>query len=279
MRTRITRERILRVAAPGVVGLALAVAAGGAASALTSPGIWPTIAVAPAATTPAPAIPTPDPNPPLRTPVPAGAPTPEVLPAQTPVAVAQPVPTALPVDDASIKLWYDAGVALRGADAQGNDIVAQIDGIDVRRKEIAFLQTLNAGSNRTSPTKLPTDNRGVLLSKVRTAAVNAEALRRGLQPTDSELNEFIDELRAKLHSNPQSALELGAFLSGLQQTEDAYFASAEVRATYARQLAATKMQTREVGALGQDQRQAAWDLVAERLEAAAKVTILDPAFR
>lgn len=267
---RTMNVRLTRVTTAAAVILLSGVAFGGAAMHVNAaPPFLPTLSP----------IPSPVPNPPERTQVPGplSAPTVPAIASLPPL----PQPTATPIasDAPLLQLWYRAGVAYRDSNAGSQDVVARIGGLDVKRKDVEFLKTLNAGSNVSSPAKLPTDNHGVLMSMVRAKALGGAAGARGLLPTDTDVDNYIRDLRAKFHSTPETALELGSFLSGLGESEDQYFSSADVRATYRRELAVTRLRDQVLLGVSTNQQSDAWDAFARQTELSATVTILDSTFK
>lgn len=226
-------------------------------------------------------IPTPVPNPPQRTTVPAplAAPTVPVITDKDVPAIVQPTTAPIQQTDARVQLWFAAGQSYRASIPGARDIVARINGRDIQRRDIALLQTLNSGSNKLSDNQLPTTLGAIVRAQVKPIALEVAAENAGLLPSSGDLDSYIANVRKGLHSTERSALEFGAFLSGLGVPEDQFFADAEVRERYARESAVARLRELQVGSLSSDQRNAAWDSFVQTTTSAAHLEVLDANYR
>jgi hypothetical protein len=134
-------------------------------------------------------------------------------------------------------------------------------------------------NNSVSPQKVKTDLSSALAPLIETRALAAEAERRGLALSDEEVSAYVSQVRGAFRPGSTAKARLTEFLSGVGQTEDAFFRSAFARSHYAEAAAVGRLRAQIVAGLGLDAGNAAWDAFTARVKAAASVQVLDPSLR
>lgn len=174
--------------------------------------------------------------------------------------------------------WSQLGDAYRPV-AGDEDAVAHVDGRSISRGELRIGVALLQFNNSVSPRKVSTDRRAALEQIIQVRALAAEAARRGHTPSDAEVSSYIGQVRAAFTPGGAARQRLGEFLSGIGQTEDAFFASSFARSHYAEAAAIGRLRVSIVTGLAPDAASATWDAFITSTHRAAKVEIVDPSLR
>ncbi len=173
------------------------------------------------------------------------------------VVVAQPDP------------FFLAGVAHRMAASDTERIAARVNGHILSVEDIEVREALVELNNSVSATKVM-DAHAAFRAGVRDLVLFDAAVKRGLNPTEADVDGYIESIRSDFAANPAAHEQLLSYLRGFGLSEDAFFARAPSRARYAEALA--------IARLRQQVPVTAWSSFADQLVASATVEILDPSF-
>ncbi len=176
--------------------------------------------------------------------------------------------------------WFLLGREYQTARGQGGAVVvARVNGEAIAQGDIVIGQALARFNNAVSPNKVGEDAKSVLTVLVRERAMAAEAKARGLEPTPVQTAEYVAQIRAAFHENRRAAGELARFLTGLGETEEAFFQSTFAQRRYGDALAIARLREKVIGGVAAGQHSSAWSQFEERVARAARVQIVDPNLR
>ena len=168
--------------------------------------------------------------------------------------------------------YADAGLAFRASQALASATVAIVDGVAVTDQELSFAVKLAALNNGVSPHQVATDRASVLETLLRTAALEAEATRRGLRPTAAGVSAYVAQMRTQSSKTPGADKEIAAFASSAGLTVDEYFASAFAVRGAQRALAVQALRDQVARAGGSS---VEWEAFVTRTRAASNVIFVN----
>jgi hypothetical protein len=174
--------------------------------------------------------------------------------------------------------WSQLGQVYRPTGTDG-EVVARVDGRSISRGELRIEVAILTLSNSVGPQKVSVDPKTALMRIAEVRSLSAEAARRGLTPSDTEVDAFITQVRQGFAGATTARQHLDEFLAGIGQTESEFFTSSFARSHYAEAAAIGRLRASIVTGLTPNAANGAWDAFAANTRQAAKVEILDPALR
>jgi len=171
-----------------------------------------------------------------------------------------------------------AGVAFRDAQAVSLATAVTVDGLIITQRDLAFATSLARLNNAGSPIQVAADAKSVLERLISRAALEAEAARRGLRPSDSAVDAYVLDMRGRSAQFNTANSEITAFADSAGLSVDQYFATGGARAGARGALAIQNLRNEVLRGVDTAGHAAAWDVFATRVRASAHV-VIDPAFR
>lgn len=175
--------------------------------------------------------------------------------------------------------YAGAGLAFRSSQAVSTAPVATVDGIIITQRDMAFARSLAGLNNVGSPIQVATDGKSVLEGLIGRAALDAEAARRGLRPSDSSVDAYMRDMRGRSTQFSTANSEIAAFANSAGLSVDQYFATGEARVGARTALAIQNLRKEVLRGVDPAGQAAAWDMFAAKVRASAQVVVSDPAFR